>query len=129
MTTELWMLLAAAGLQWLLIMVPASVAIVRHGLVWAFGNRAEAKETEGWVARAERADRNLKENLPLFAIVVLVAHVAQVSDATTALGAQIFVGARIAHAILYMAGIPGLRTASWAASLVGIGMIVSRIFG
>ena len=40
-----------------------------------------------------------------------------------------FDAARVAHAILYIAGIPGLRTVSWAVSLVGFGMIVSRLFG
>lgn len=127
MTTDLWMLLAAAGLQWLLIMIPATMGILANGIGWAFGNREDAKPAAAWVDRASRADRNLKENLPLFAILVLVAHVAQAADATTALGAQIFVGARVLHALLYMAGIPGLRTLAWVASLVGMGMIAGAL--
>ena len=67
------------------------------------------------------------ENLPLFTILVLVAHVAGLADGTTALGAQVFVGARALHAALYVAGIPVARTLAWSVSIVGLGMIAYAI--
>jgi uncharacterized MAPEG superfamily protein len=68
------------------------------------------------------------ENLVVFAIVVLVAHVAGKADAMTALGAALFFWARLAYAIIYVAGLPWLRTAAWAVSIAGIVLVFSRLF-
>ncbi len=131
MTVDLWILLATLGLQWALIMLPANVGIVNNGLMWAFGNRDDddeaVKADAPWVSRARRADRNLAENLPIFIALVLVAHVAGKADATTALGAQIFLGARVVHALVYIAGVNVVRTLVWGVSIAGMGLIVSRI--
>ena len=67
----------------------------------------------GWAGRAARAHRNMLENLVLFAILVLVARAVNVGNGMTLLGAQLFFWGRVAHAILYIAGIPWLRTAAW----------------
>ena len=84
------------------------------------GNRETPIEGKGWVGRAQRAFRNLSENLLPFAVLVLVAHAAGVSNAATVMGAQIFFYARVAYAVVYIAGIPWLRTAVWTVGLVGI---------
>jgi len=124
-TVDLWMLIASTALCWVLIMTAAlPVATdVKLGL----GNRDDIPEPEGMFGRISRASNNLKENLPMFAVVVLVAHVSGSADATSALGAQIFFGARVAHALIYTAGIPGLRTLSYAVSLGGIAMVASTL--
>jgi len=77
----------------------------------------------GWAGRAQRAHCNMLENLILFAILTLTAKAAGVSNATTLLGAQLFFWGRIAHAILYIAGIPWARTAAWAVSIIGLILI------
>jgi uncharacterized MAPEG superfamily protein len=46
----------------------------------------------------------------------------------TALGATLFFWGRVAHAIVYLAGIPWVRTAAWAVSFVGIVMVASQLF-
>ena len=61
--------------------------------------------------------------------LVLVAHLTGRADGTTALGATIFFWARAAHALIYVAGVAYLRTAAFAVSLVGEGMILSRLLG
>ena len=126
MTVDLWMLIASTALSWLLIMVAATPAVadVKVGL----GNREDLPAPTGLFGRASRASANMKENLPMFAVVVLVAHVSGSADATSALGAQIFFGARVAHALIYIAGIPGIRTLSWLVSIVGMGMVASSLF-
>ena len=63
------------------------------------------------------------ENLPVFAALVLVAHLSGASNETTALGATIFFWGRVAHAGAYIAGIPYLRTLAFAVSLTGMLMI------
>jgi uncharacterized MAPEG superfamily protein len=127
MTTDLWMLLAAAGLYWLLIMTPATAKILANGLPWAAGNRDEARPNAAWVDRADRCVANFTENLPIFAILVLVAHVSETADAISAAGAMTFVVGRVAHAASYLAGIPWLRTGLWGVSIVGMGMIAWAI--
>jgi uncharacterized MAPEG superfamily protein len=69
----------------------------------------------------------MMENLVLFAALVLVAAAAQRFDATTLYGAELFFWARLAYAIIYVAGIPWLRTAAWAVSVVGLVMIFSQV--
>jgi uncharacterized MAPEG superfamily protein len=68
------------------------------------------------------------ENLLLFAPIVLVAHATGVSNETTVLGAQLFFGARLAHAVIYMAGLPWIRPAAFAVALAGTLMIASQLF-
>lgn len=126
MTTDLWMLVASAGLCWVLILVSAIPALKDPKV--GLGNRDDVPDAAGAIARAQRATRNLQENLPLFAILVLVAHVSGAAGDTSALGAQIFFGARVAHALVYIAGVPGLRTLIWVVSIVGMGMIASALF-
>ena len=128
MTTELWMLLATAGLQWILIMSIAAPGLLKKGLVWGMSNREEDFKSESPAfARTKRANANLQENLPLFIALVVVAQASGTTDSMTANGALVFFAARVAHAIIYIAGIPGLRTLSWVASIAGLGMIVAGI--
>jgi uncharacterized MAPEG superfamily protein len=67
------------------------------------------------------------ENLVLFASLVLVAVAAQKTNSTTLAGAQVFFWARIAYAIIYLIGIPWLRTATWLVSVIGLVMIFSQL--
>ena len=45
----------------------------------------------------------------------------------TLLGAQLFFWGRLAHAVIYVAGIPWLRTAAWAISAVGLVLIFLQL--
>ena len=74
------------------------------------GNREGEMRFPGWTERATRAHANLTENLAPFAILVLVAHLSGQANDLTALGARIFFWARVAHFLVYTAGITGLRT-------------------
>jgi uncharacterized MAPEG superfamily protein len=98
------------------------------GMAWGFGNRDTPFAVPAWIERVRRAHMNMVENLPVFAALVLVAHVSGKADATTALGSQLFFVGRVAHAGIYIVGIPYLRTAAFAVSVVGEVMILVRIF-
>ena len=63
------------------------------------------------------------ENLVLFAALVLIAAVSGKANATTAMGAMIFFWGRLAHAVVYLIGIPWLRTVCWSVSVIGMVMI------
>ena len=128
MTADLQMLVWSAAL-FLAQMVIASIgAQGQVGLPALAGNRDDLPALTGWAGRARRAHLNMLENLVVFAIVVLVAHVAGKANATTALGAALFFWARLAYAIIYVAGIAWLRTAAWAVALAGLLMVFSQLF-
>ena len=84
------------------------------------GNRENLPAFEGWAGRAQRAHRNMLESLTIFAALVLVAQVAGKSNATTALGAQLFFWSRLAYSPVYVIGIPWLRTGVWGVSFAGL---------
>ena len=130
MTTDLWMLVWTALLA---LLMPTTYAAGRlsapGGSEWAFGNRDAPLAVPAWTERAVRAHANLVENLGPFIILVLAAHVSGKANATTALGATIFFWARVAHAIIYTAGIVYLRTAAFAVSLAGEVMILTQLLG
>jgi uncharacterized MAPEG superfamily protein len=91
------------------------------------GNREAPVDGKGWVGRAQRAYRNMAESLLPFAALVLVANAAGVSNDTTVMGAKLFVYARTAYAVVYIAGIPWLRTVVWTAGFAGILMILAQL--
>ena len=50
------------------------------------------------------------------------------SNATSALGAQLYFWARVAYVPLYAAGVPYLRTLVWTISLIGLVMVLAALF-
>jgi len=124
---ELVLLTCAVVLTLAQMVVAATGAMLQVGLPALAGNREGLPEIKGWAGRAARAHRNMLENLVLFAALVLVAVAAGRTNATTLLGAQIFVYARLAYAAVYVVGIPWLRTGAWAVSVVGLAMIFLQL--
>jgi len=127
MKPELTLLVWAALLTLVQAVIAVQGAMMQFGLPALAGNREGMPEIKGWGGRAARAHRNMLENLVLFAALVLVAVLAGKTNPTTLLGAQIFLGARIVYALVYIAGIPWLRTGVWAVSVVGLAMIFLQL--
>jgi uncharacterized MAPEG superfamily protein len=123
MKPELTLLTCAVVLTLAQAVVAVLGAMLQVGLPSLAGNREGLPEITGWAGRAARAHRNMLENLVLFAALVLVAVAAGRTNAMTLLGAQIFMYARLAYAVVYVAGVPWLRTAVWTVSVVGLAMI------
>jgi len=128
-TTDLWMLVYS-GLLSLLIPVIYLTGRVQTpgGMQWAFGNRDTTLKIPDWAERAQRAHANLTENLAPFAILVLVAHASGHANSTTAVGAQMFFWARVAHLIIYTAGITVLRTLVFFVGAAGEVLILVQLF-
>lgn len=127
MTIELKYLLWSAVLTLVLAVIAVLGAYLQVGLPKLAGNRDDMPEITGWAGRASRAHTNMIENLPLFAILVLVAKAIGVSNGMTILGAQLFFWARVAHAAIYIAGIAWVRTAAWAVSIIGLILIFRQL--
>ena len=127
MTPELVYLVWSVALTFVLVLISVNGATLQVGLETLAGNREGLPEMTGWAGRAARAHRNMLENLILFAVLVLVARAVNVSNAMTVLGAQLFFWGRVAHAALYIAGIPWARTAAWGVSVIGLLLIFVQL--
>jgi len=76
-----------------------------------------AKQT-GFRARANAAQANLFESLPLFFAAVIIAQIANAPQARIDLLALGFVVARISYLICYLANWPTARTIVWSLGLI-----------
>lgn len=116
MSSEMLML----GLTTLLLMfawLPGLVAKAHtYGLNWVLSNRPTSglPPLPGWGQRSERAYANLRQNYPAFAVSVLLLAFTGGFTPATRLAAAVFLAARLAHLPAYIAGVPWLRTLTWA---------------
>ena len=127
MKAELTLLTCAVVLTFAQMLVAVLGAMLQVGLPALAANRDGLPEIKGWAGRAARAHRNMLENLVLFAALVLVAVAAGKTNDMTLTGAQLFFWARLVYALVYIAGVPWLRTGVWAVSLVGLAMIFLQL--
>jgi uncharacterized MAPEG superfamily protein len=127
MKPELMLLAWAVVLTLVQMLIAASGAASQYGVMPLFGNREGLPALTGWAGRAYRAHHNMLENLVLFAALVLIATVAGKTNSSTLLGAQLFFWARLAYAVIYVAGVPYLRTATWLVSVIGLVMIFLQL--
>lgn len=95
--------------------------IAVRGLLPAVGNPSrDDKPHSPWAERAMKAHVNAVENLVLFAPLALAVHVLGASTSTTRGAVVIYFLSRLAHYLIFVAGIPVLRTLSFAASIMAI---------
>lgn len=127
MTPELDLLLWSVILTFVLILIPAGEALRRNGAKAQGGARDNLPEPSIFNRRATRLYKNMLENMVLFASLVIITHLAEASNSMTLLGAQIFFYARVAHAVIYLAGWPMIRPLAWFASVIGMGMIAWQL--
>jgi len=127
MSPDLKYLLFSLILTFVQMLVAVTFANFAFGLPALAGNREGLGDLPGIGGRAKRAHLNMLENIVLFAALVLIAAVAGKANATTAMGAMIFFWGRVAYAVIYVAGIPWLRTVSWVVSVVGMIMIALQL--
>jgi uncharacterized MAPEG superfamily protein len=128
MTPVLTLLVWSIVLAFVEVLVAVLAAQMQVGLPVLAGNRDGLPPLTGFAGRAQRAHRNMLENLPLFIGLVLVAQIAGKANATAALGAQLFFWGRLAHWLIYLAGIPWLRTLGWLVSVIGMILIFLQLW-
>ena len=128
MTPDLKYLLLSVLLTAVQVLIAAAAANQVVGLPTLAGNRDGLPEYKGFAGRAKRAHLNMVENMVLFTALVLIAAVAGKANATTAMGAMIFFWARLVYALVYLIGVPWLRTVVWFVSVIGMVMIAVQLF-
>ena len=125
---ELLVLAASILLVVVQIVLAAQLGNRQYGLRWAASPRDEAVEPPGvLLGRARRALANMLETWPLFAVAVLAVGLAGRFDLWSLIGAHLYLWARVAYLLLYVAGVPLIRSLVWNVALVGILMVLAQL--
>lgn len=132
MTLDLRLLVYSTILTWVMIMFAASAKgrlWTVPGMIYGMGNRDKpAQDPTALAARADRAAKNMLENMVLFVALLLAARTAGVASEKLILPAQLFFYARLAYWPIYVLGLPFVRTAVWGVGVIGMGMIAATMF-
>lgn len=129
MSIELQYLIFAIFLVLIQMVFQSVAGMMANGLMGAAGSRDDEVLTTGIGGRFERAYYNMLETFPVFAALVLIVHVTESWDTTTALAVQLYFWARVAYIPLYIITIPFLRTIAWLISMIGILMLAWPLLG
>src|SRR3546814_11273561 len=92
---------------------------------WALSSREAAlPPPTPLVGRMKRAQANFLETFPIAAAAILIVQVAGLNSTWTAIGAIVWLGARVAFWVVYAIGIPVVRSVLFAPRIVGLGMLL-----
>jgi uncharacterized MAPEG superfamily protein len=125
MNTELIVLAWGCVLGLVHVFAAVRVKTRQYGTRWNMGARdEELPPPEPLVGRLARAQANFFETFPISAAAILIVEVAGFNDRWTAIGAVVWLVARIVYLPLYALGIPKVRTLVFLISVAGILMIL-----
>ena len=88
------------------------------------GNRDHVRPFTVVGGRAERALANMHEALPVFLALALLNMIVGTAAGMAVTGATLFLVARVVHVVIYMAGVPVLRTLVWGVGWAGLVMMI-----
>ncbi|HVI05764.1 MAG TPA: MAPEG family protein [Sphingomicrobium sp.] len=117
----------ALGALWLVVHIFAATRFktAQYGRKWNVGARDEALRPPTPVTgRLIRAQSNFEETFPIAIVALLGVVIADRTSSSTALGGWLWLGARVAYLPLYGFGVPIIRTAVFAISMIGLGMVL-----
>jgi uncharacterized MAPEG superfamily protein len=116
---------------WLVhVLVQATVGNVELPFGYLFTSRDKPAAASSLLfGRATRALANYVENLTPFVAVVLALTVTQRTGGAGAVGATIWILARIVYLPIYVFGIIYVRTLVWGISIFGLVMMLWRLIG
>lgn len=125
MTAELVVLAWGCVLGLAHIFAAGHVKTKQYGAQWNMGARDEELPPPApVVGRMMRAQANYFETFPIAAAALLIVTVAGIGTLWTALGAWIWLGARVAYLPAYATGVKVVRTLIFLVSMVGLGMVL-----
>ena len=128
MPIELKILAWGAVLLVVYIVAATQAKNMQYGARWNIGARDEPQAPPNPITgRLIRAQANFIETFPVAIVALLGVVLANKTSGSTALGGWIWLGARIVYLPLYAAGIPVVRTICWAASIVGLVMVIAPL--
>lgn len=128
MPTELTVLAWSVVLLMIHVAAQGATTTASVGLQYNLSPRDDGRQPTGVLApRLKRALDNYKETYPAFIALALALAVSGRSGGIGATGAVIWIIARVLFLPLYAFGVPVARTVAWAASVVGLVMMLVRL--
>lgn len=123
--------LAATALMTALFWVPYVLnRMAARGLLRTIGNPLQDDAPHAdWAERSIKAHRNGIENFAIFAPLALAVAALGIGDELTGTACMIYFFARLAHFLVYTAGIPGLRTITFAVGFAAQIILALRVMG
>ena len=111
------------------IFIQGGLSARQRGLAWGAGARDEGHTPLGKHAgRAQRALDNYKETYPAFIALALALVVTGRQGGTGETGAVLWFAARVLYLPLYLLGVPWIRSGAFGLSLLGLMMMLARLF-
>src|SRR5262245_39136089 len=125
LTIEIHVLVWSVVLGFVHIIAASHAASLHRGYRWTASARDEPlPPLEGVAGRLERALQNYLETFPLFAVLVLAAHVVGVHNQLTEWGSLLYLSARVVYLPLYALGVPLIRSLVWNVAAIGMLLFV-----
>ena|SRR5215475_7599176 len=130
MTTELWFLVASVILGLIHLILSSHLISWQRGYRWTAGSReGEPPPLRGVANRIDQATTNFLETFPLFATLVLIAHVIDHHSALTIWGVHLYFWARLTYLIAATIGLGLVRSLlCWNTAFVGIVLLIVALF-
>ncbi len=129
MPVELILLGGSVVLLFVHIAIQGTTVTRERGTAWNAGPRDASTAPLGKIAgRAQRALDNYKESYPAFIALALGLAAADRTGGLGAIGAGVWFAARIVYIPLYLSGVPYVRTACWMVSVLGLVLMLFRLF-
>jgi uncharacterized MAPEG superfamily protein len=120
LSTELWLLLSSLPIYALYLGVQSILYRAHYGLWFAQTARDEEGAPSVSLGRAERALRNFNETFLPFAILLVVAHLADRNDPVVFWGAVDWLLCRALYLPLYLFGVFAVRSLVWLIGALGL---------
>jgi uncharacterized MAPEG superfamily protein len=112
------------------IVLQAASSSSELGLPYAMSPRDEGREPRSvYARRIRRALNNLLETYPAFVGLALALVISNKAGGVGAIGAEIYLAARVLYLIVYAAGVSVVRTLFWGLSIFGLIMMLVRFLG
>lgn len=124
MTGVMLYFVMSAIVLFVLLSIQGGVGTAKVGMTAAAGSRDDLPDPlPGYSKRMKRVVRNHVEGLVLATPIFLAAALSPEVKPLAILGAQVFFVSRVAHAVIYMLGVPWIRTAAFLGGLTGLTMM------
>ena len=125
MNFEITVLALACVLGLVHIILASHAVSLQRGYRWTASARdADVPPLSGMAGRLTRAQANFSETFPIFAALVLGAHVLEAHDWRTLWGVSLYIVARAIYLPLYAFGVPLVRSLIWNVAFVGIALMI-----
>jgi uncharacterized MAPEG superfamily protein len=120
---EMAALAASVVLLILQVFLQAATATADLGLDWNASPRDDSRTPRELAGRSQRALTNLLETYPAFVALALALVVTGQSGQLGAAGAWLWLSARVIYVLLYLIGVPYVRSVVWLGSVFGLAIM------